>query len=75
MNTNMVKQSDFSVRATVAEGVDSVLYVALSPETSTVTGAYFDYRKQTKAHAQAYDANARMNLEQLSRELISKAIH
>ncbi len=75
MDTNMVRQSDFGVHTTVAAGVDTVLYVILSPETEKISGAYFDLKKQSKALPQAYDMTARKKLEEISRQLIREAIH
>jgi NAD(P)-dependent dehydrogenase (short-subunit alcohol dehydrogenase family) len=73
MNTNMVLESSMPVQSRVEEGLDTVLYVTLSPETDKITGAYFDHHQQKRAHEQAYDQAARKKLKVLSNRLISNA--
>ncbi|HUC81950.1 MAG TPA: SDR family NAD(P)-dependent oxidoreductase [Flavisolibacter sp.] len=70
MDTNMVAAFFGRTTSTVEEGADVVEYVAFSPETKDVTGAYFNQLQQAKANAQAYDAEARKKLWQLSEELV-----
>jgi len=74
MNTKMVRESGATYMTTVEEGVDTVDYVATSPETKTITGAYFDHHSQEKAEVQAYDKKAREKLWELSVGLIEKKI-
>ena len=69
MNTNMVAEFFGKTLSTVEEGADAVAYVSFSDETKDITGAYFNQKKEAKANAQAYDAEARKKLWQLSEEL------
>lgn len=69
MNTNMVHDFFGRVSASVEEGAKVVEYVAFAPETSEITGAYFNQLRQVKAAAQAYDPEAREKLWQLSKQL------
>ena len=66
MDTKMVREGGGKPRTAVQEGVDTVMYVATSPETENITGAYFDHHKQIRAEKQAYDENARNKLNELS---------
>jgi hypothetical protein len=49
--------------------VAAVELVAFSEETKGVTGAYFNQKRQARAHRQAYDAEARKQLLEASRQL------
>ncbi|MBD0294686.1 MAG: SDR family NAD(P)-dependent oxidoreductase [Flavisolibacter sp.] len=69
MNTNMVHDFFGRVTSTVGEGVAVVEYVAFSPETEGITGAYFHQMKRAKAHAQAYNTAARKKLWEISEKL------
>lgn len=69
MNTKMVKEFFGSPTSTVEEGVEAVERVAFSEETKGVTGAYFNQKRQARAHRQAYDAEARKELLEASRRL------
>lgn len=62
MNTNMVYNFFGRTLFTVEEGAEVVEYVAFSRETEGITGVYFDQKKPAKAHAQAYDSEARKRL-------------
>lgn len=50
-------------------GVDSTLRLATSSELDGRTGHFFDRRDEARAHPQAYDADARRRLWELSLEL------
>jgi NAD(P)-dependent dehydrogenase (short-subunit alcohol dehydrogenase family) len=69
MNTKMVAEYFGKTMATVEEGAEAVEYLAFSEETEGINGAYFNQQKEAKANAQAYDAEARKKLWQLSEEL------
>ena len=72
MNTPMVGAASgyFSgPMSTVEEGAEAVLYLATSPDLDGVTGQYFDGKRRARAHAQAYDAQARRRLRTLSEAL------
>jgi NAD(P)-dependent dehydrogenase (short-subunit alcohol dehydrogenase family) len=70
MNTKMVYESFGYTMSTVEEGVEATLRLAISPELDGVTGRYFDRLRDTLAHAQAYDEQARRRLWRLSEELV-----
>ena len=55
--------------STVAEGVDATWHLVADPEVNGVTGAYFNTFHEQPAHAQAYDADARRQLRELSERL------
>lgn len=69
MDTNMVNDFFGRVATTVDEGADVIEHVAFSGATAGATGAYFNQMKPGKANAQAYDAEARKKLRQLSEAL------
>lgn len=69
MNTPMVHAFFGRVSSTVDEGAAAVMQVAFAAETGSVTGAYFNQMKPAKAHAQAYDIEARKKLWRLSEDL------
>jgi NAD(P)-dependent dehydrogenase (short-subunit alcohol dehydrogenase family) len=55
--------------STLEEGVEATLRLVADPALDGVTGKYFDGSREARAHPQAYDAEARMRLEELSRTL------
>ncbi len=70
MNTNMVYDYFGHISSSVEEGADVVEYVAFSKETEGITGAYFNQKKPANPNAQAYQAEARKKLWQISEELV-----
>jgi len=68
MDTQMVREfmGPGGARSTVDEGADAVMYVINSPGT----GRYFDGQEESTADPQAYDAEARRRLWDLSENLI-----
>lgn len=68
MNTSMVLERGGTAVATVEEGAASVLNVIRSPDAGT--GQYFNVQRVGRAHAQAYDVEARRRLRELSMELV-----
>jgi phosphoglycerate dehydrogenase-like enzyme/NAD(P)-dependent dehydrogenase (short-subunit alcohol dehydrogenase family) len=54
---------------TVADGVEATLRMAIGPELEEVTGAYYHRMERARALDQAYDAEARRRLWDLSMEL------
>jgi NAD(P)-dependent dehydrogenase (short-subunit alcohol dehydrogenase family) len=70
MKTKMVYESFGYTMSTVDEGVEATLRLAISPEVEGVTGRYFDRLRDSLAHAQAYDQEARRELWRLSEELV-----
>lgn len=69
MDTAMVEKAGMPARATVAQGADAVMQLAVSPALAGKTGLYFNEQNEARANAQAYDADARMRLKALTREL------
>jgi NAD(P)-dependent dehydrogenase (short-subunit alcohol dehydrogenase family) len=69
MNTKMVYESFGYTMSTVEEGVEATLQLAISPDLDGVSGRYFDRPRETRAHEQAYDPEARRRLWQLSEQL------
>ncbi len=55
--------------STVAEGVDATWRLLADPELDGVSGAYFNTFHEQRAHAQAYDEDARRQLRELSERL------
>ena len=74
MNTNMVRESGYAPVSSVEDGADAILHVARSPELDGKTGLYFDGKRQAHANGQAYDADARRKLWDLSVGLTGVAV-
>jgi NAD(P)-dependent dehydrogenase (short-subunit alcohol dehydrogenase family) len=70
MDTNMVHEFFGKVASTINDGADVVDHVAFSTETESVTGKYFNQKREAKANAQAYDNDARKKLWQVSEDLV-----
>ena len=68
MNTNMVLSRGANTRDSVEEGRDAVLYLMNTPDLGT--GLYFNGTRESRANAQAYDADAQRRLMELSRRLV-----
>jgi NAD(P)-dependent dehydrogenase (short-subunit alcohol dehydrogenase family) len=68
MNTKMVREFGTPM-TTVEEGADAVMKLAASPELEGKSGLYFNGQQEAMAVEQAYDAEARHRLWNLSREL------
>jgi hypothetical protein len=56
--------------STIEEGVEATARLVVDPELAGVTGRYFDGLRETRAHEQAYDPEARAALRRLSDELV-----
>jgi NAD(P)-dependent dehydrogenase (short-subunit alcohol dehydrogenase family) len=69
MDTTMVRQAGTTPISTVDDGAESILNLAVAPETEGRTGVYFNRLQQTRANEQAYDTEARANLRALSLRL------
>jgi hypothetical protein len=69
MDTTMVRQGGTTPVSTVDEGADAILNLAVSPEMEGRTGLYFNVQREARADAQAYDAEARAKLRELSFKL------
>ena len=71
MPTKMVFQAGASPMSSLEEGVDATRRLVDGPELEGVTGRYFDGRSDARAHPQAYRAEARRALRELSEELVA----
>jgi hypothetical protein len=69
LDTKMVREGFGAPRGSVETGIDSEVFLATAPELAGVTGAYFDCRRATRAHDQAYDPDACRRLWDLSERL------
>ena len=67
MPTGMVRRLGVQPRATIAEGADAVMQLIVSDEIEG--GQFFNQMNPGRAHAQAYDREARMRLKALSDRL------
>ena len=69
MDTSMVRRAGVRPLSTVEEGARAILNLATSPVVEGQTGLYFNGLREATAQAQAYDPNARRQLQALSLEL------
>lgn len=69
MDTAMVEKAGMSARATVADGADAVMRLAVSPELAGKTGGYYNELREARANEQAYDVAARARLKALTQQL------
>jgi NAD(P)-dependent dehydrogenase (short-subunit alcohol dehydrogenase family) len=69
MDTKMVRETFGRARRSVDEGAQAVLRLACDPGLGGVTGRFFDGTRETAAHQQAYDREARRGLWELSERL------
>jgi NAD(P)-dependent dehydrogenase (short-subunit alcohol dehydrogenase family) len=69
MDTKMVRETYGRAMTTVEEGVEATLRLISAPELAGVTGRYFDGTRESAAHEQAYDREARRRLWELSERL------
>lgn len=69
MDTTMVRRAGVTPVSTVEQGAEAILNLAVSPALEGRTGLYFNGLRETRAHSQAYDAEARRRLWALSLKL------
>jgi NAD(P)-dependent dehydrogenase (short-subunit alcohol dehydrogenase family) len=62
MDTKMALETFGSTMSTVQDGVEATLRLVVAPELEGVSGRYFDRLHESRANAQAYDAEARTRL-------------
>ncbi|MET0291101.1 MAG: SDR family NAD(P)-dependent oxidoreductase [Steroidobacteraceae bacterium] len=62
MNTPMVIGNGIKPRSSVEDGADAVMQLAVGSALTARTGLYFNQRNESRANAQAYDAEARQRL-------------
>ncbi|MEU0369754.1 SDR family NAD(P)-dependent oxidoreductase [Streptomyces sp. NPDC006283] len=72
MDTQGVRDHGLVPVTTVDEGVEPTVRLLTDPELTSVTGRYFDQFSDTRAHEQAYDAEARERLMALTRALVGQ---
>jgi NAD(P)-dependent dehydrogenase (short-subunit alcohol dehydrogenase family) len=70
MNTTMVREAGVTPLSSVEAGAEAILNLAASPALQGRSGLYFNGLSEARANRQAYDAEARRRLRDLSRELI-----
>jgi NAD(P)-dependent dehydrogenase (short-subunit alcohol dehydrogenase family) len=68
MDTRMVREAIGRTQSTVAEGADAVMHLIDAPGS----GRYFDGQRESTAHPQAYEPEARRRLWDLSEELVGR---
>jgi NAD(P)-dependent dehydrogenase (short-subunit alcohol dehydrogenase family) len=69
MDTTMVRQSGTKPTSTVDQGADAVMKLVASDEVEGESGLFFDRLQESRANEQAYDADARKRLRELSLRL------
>ncbi len=74
MDTRMVTESGLfpAPMTSTEQGAAAVEQLVAAPELDGVTGHYFDGKTEARANAQAYDADARQRLAELSAALAAK---
>ena len=73
LDTNMVRQAAFRPLGSAASGAEVEVHLATAPELAGVSGVYFDRKTPARAHAQAYDRQARERLWRISLELTGQS--
>ncbi len=69
LNTKMVRDAGINPWGAPETGAEAEVRLALSPQLDGVTGKYFNVKNEARADSQAYDAEARNKLWDLSLEL------
>ncbi len=69
MDTAMVREAGMSPTASIEEGADAILSLAISEKLAGQSGVYFDMQRPAQALQQAYDRNARKRLRRISMTL------
>ena len=72
MDTKMVLETFGHALSSVQEGADATVRLAVSPELEGVTGRYFEGTREAHANRQAYNAEARKWLWDVSEELCGR---
>jgi NAD(P)-dependent dehydrogenase (short-subunit alcohol dehydrogenase family) len=75
MPTKIVFASGARPASSVEEGVAATLRLVADPDLDGVSGRYFDRQRESRAHPQAYDADARRRLRELSERLVQRPAH
>ena len=69
LDTNMVREAGIDPQGTAESGADALVYLATSPDLENTSGKYFNIKKEARAIAQAYDADARKKLREIGLKL------
>jgi NAD(P)-dependent dehydrogenase (short-subunit alcohol dehydrogenase family) len=69
MDTKMVRSTFGRAMTSVEVGVEATLNLIDSPDLEGVSGRFFDGKRESRAHPQAYDPEARRRLWELSERL------
>ena len=69
LNTNMVRRAGIDPWGEPESGADAEVYLAVSPKLDGISGKYFNVMSEARADDQAYDAQARKRLWDLSMKL------
>jgi NAD(P)-dependent dehydrogenase (short-subunit alcohol dehydrogenase family) len=70
MPTKMVLETGTTPASSLEEGVEATKRLVVAPELEGVTGKYFNGQHKARADPQAYDADARRRLRELSERLV-----
>jgi NAD(P)-dependent dehydrogenase (short-subunit alcohol dehydrogenase family) len=70
MATKMVTDAGVTPLTTVEQGLEATWRLVADPAVEGVTGVFFDGTSEARADAQAYDADARRRLRELSERLV-----
>ena len=73
MPTKMVFEMFGRTMSTLEEGAEATVRLAVSPELEGVTGRYFEGTRESRAHDQAYDPEARRRLWLIGEQLCGLA--
>jgi NAD(P)-dependent dehydrogenase (short-subunit alcohol dehydrogenase family) len=73
MPTKMVLAAGVTPRDSLESGVHATARLVAAPDLAKVSGRYFDRLTDARAHAQAYDTEARRRLRELSERLTGLA--
>jgi NAD(P)-dependent dehydrogenase (short-subunit alcohol dehydrogenase family) len=69
MNTTMVRAGGITPISTVEQGGDAILHLVSGDDVADKSGLFFNGMNEVRAHPQAYNADARRRLRELSRNL------
>ncbi len=69
LNTTMVRAGGITPMSTVEEGGEAILHLVSGDDVANKSGLFFNGMQQAQANPQAYDADARTRLRELSLEL------
>ncbi|WP_024510750.1 SDR family NAD(P)-dependent oxidoreductase [Bradyrhizobium sp. ARR65] len=73
MDTSMVRAGGITPVSTVEEGGEAILHLVKGDDVADKSGLFFNGMREARANPQAYDAEARRRLRELSLELTGLA--